>query len=105
MTFFSKKIISTKIRPTNGHGIKLRSSLHGLALILGELVLKPFLLGGCRLSDILELSLMVDNPLLLLRCTFQQVSPALGPLYQRLPQCNKVVSTILTTHNQVTTTH
>jgi hypothetical protein len=58
----------------------LRSSLHGLALLLGELILKPFLLRSRRLTDFLELSLKIDNPLLLLRCIFQQVGPAFGPL-------------------------
>jgi hypothetical protein len=82
MTFFSKKIICTKIRPTSGLGIKLRSSLHGLALLLSKLVLEPLLLSGHRLTELLELSLKVDNPLLLLRCIFQQVGPAFGPLCQ-----------------------
>jgi hypothetical protein len=57
-----------KIRPTGRRGIKLRSSLHGLALLLGELVLEPLLLSGCRLTDLLEFLLKVDNLLLLLRC-------------------------------------
>jgi hypothetical protein len=69
----------------------LRSSLYGLALLLGELVLKPFLLSGRRLTDLLELPLKVDDPLLLLRRIFQQLSPALGPLCQGLSQYNKVV--------------
>jgi hypothetical protein len=43
----------------------LLSSIHGLALLLGELVLELFLLGGHRLTDLLELSLKVDNPQLL----------------------------------------
>jgi hypothetical protein len=81
----------------------LRSSLHGLALLRGELVLEPFLLGGRRLTYLVKLSLKVDNPLLLLRCIFQQVGPAFGPLCQRLSQYNKVISTISTMHNQVTT--
>jgi hypothetical protein len=46
----------------------LRSSLHDLALLLSELVLEPLLLSGCRLTDLLEFSLKVDNLLLLLRC-------------------------------------
>jgi hypothetical protein len=83
----------------------LRSSLHGLALLLGELVLEPFLLSGRRLTDLLELSLKVDNPLLLLRRIFQQVGPAFGPLCQRLSQYDKIINTISTTQNQVTTTH
>jgi hypothetical protein len=49
----------------------LRSSLHSLALLLGELVLEPFLLSGCRLTDLLELPLKVDDSLLLLCCIFQ----------------------------------
>jgi hypothetical protein len=46
----------------------LRGSLYGLALLLGEHVLEPFLLGGRRLTDLLELPLQVNNPLLLLCC-------------------------------------
>jgi hypothetical protein len=76
-TFFSKGI---RIRPTSNHGIELRGSLHSFALLLGELILELLLLGGCRLADLLELSLKVDNPLLLLRRIFQQVGPAFGPL-------------------------
>jgi hypothetical protein len=67
------------IRPTSSRGIELRSSLHGLALLLGGLVLEPFLLSGCRLMDLLELSLKVDNPPPLLRRILQQVGPAFGP--------------------------
>jgi hypothetical protein len=96
--------MNTKIRLTSGHGIELRSGLHGLVLLLSELVLEPFLLSGRRLTDLLELSLKVDNPLLLLRLIFEQVGPAFGPLCQRLSHYNKVVSPISTTHNQVTTT-
>jgi hypothetical protein len=73
-----------KIRLTSGHGIELRSSLHGLVLLLGELVLEPFLLSGRRLPDLLEFSLKVDNPLPLLGRILQQVGPAFGPLCQRL---------------------
>jgi hypothetical protein len=54
----------------------LRSSLHGLAHLLSELIHEPFLLSGHRLMDLLELSLKVDNPLLLLRRILQQVGPA-----------------------------
>jgi hypothetical protein len=54
--------------------------------------------------DLLELSLMVDNLLLLLRRIFQQVSPAFGPFYQRMSQYNKIVNITSITHNQVTTT-
>jgi hypothetical protein len=93
-----------KIRPISSHSIQLRSSLHGLALLLGELVLEPFLLGGRCLADLLELSLKVDNPLLLLRRIFEQVGMAFDPLCQRLSQYNKVVSIISIIHNQVTTT-
>jgi hypothetical protein len=48
----------------------LRSSLYGLALLLGELVLEPLLLCGFRLTDLLEFSLKVDNLLLLLSRIF-----------------------------------
>jgi hypothetical protein len=56
-----------QIRPIGSRGIELRSSLHGLALLLSKLVLEPFLLSGCRLTGLLELSLKVENPLPLLR--------------------------------------
>jgi hypothetical protein len=56
--------------------IQLRSGLHGLAPLLGELVLEPFLLSRHRLTNLLEISLKVDNPLLLLRRILQQVGPA-----------------------------
>jgi hypothetical protein len=46
----------------------LRSSLYGLALLLGKLVLEPFLLSGRHLMDLLELPFQVNNPLLLLCC-------------------------------------
>jgi hypothetical protein len=46
----------------------LRCSLYGLALLLGELILEPFLLSGHHLMDLLELPLQVNNPLLLLCC-------------------------------------
>jgi hypothetical protein len=49
-------------------------------LLLGELILKLLLIDGRRLTDLLELSLKVDNPLFLLLCMLQQVGPALGPL-------------------------
>jgi hypothetical protein len=80
MTFFSKEIVNMKIRPTSSHGVKLRDSLHGLALLLGELVLEPLLLGSCHLAYLLELLLKVDNLLLLFRRILQQVSLAFGPL-------------------------
>jgi hypothetical protein len=44
----------------------LRGGLHGLALLLAELVLEPLLFSGCRLADLLELSLKVDDLLLFL---------------------------------------
>jgi hypothetical protein len=56
----------------------LCGSLYGLALLLGELVLEPRLFGSCRLTDLLELLLKVDNPLFFLRRVPQQVGPALG---------------------------
>jgi hypothetical protein len=58
----------------------LRGGLHGLALLLGELVLEPLLFGSRRLTDLLELSLKVDDLLLLLCRILQQVGPAFGPL-------------------------
>jgi hypothetical protein len=58
----------------------LRSSLHGLALLFGELILELLFLEGSSLADLLELSLMVDNTLLFLRRILQQVGPAFGPL-------------------------
>jgi hypothetical protein len=58
----------------------LRSGIHGLAPLLGKLVLEPLLISGCHLTDLLELSLKVDNPLFLLLGMLQQVGPALGPL-------------------------
>jgi hypothetical protein len=92
-----------QIRPTDSRGIELRSSLHGLELLLSELVLEPFLLSGCRLTGLLELSLKVDNPLILLRRILQQVGPAFGPFRQRLSQYNKVIIIISFTYNEVTT--
>jgi hypothetical protein len=58
----------------------LRSSLHGLALLFGNLILELLFLGGSRLADLLELSLKVNFPLLLLRRILQQVSPIFSPL-------------------------
>jgi hypothetical protein len=46
----------------------LRRSLHGLALLLGDLVLEPLLFSSRHLTDLLELLLKVDNPLFLLYC-------------------------------------
>jgi hypothetical protein len=54
--------------------------------------------------NLLELSIKVNNPLLLCRI-LQQVSPAFGPFCQRLLQYNKVVSIISNMYNQVTTKH
>jgi hypothetical protein len=58
----------------------LRGGLHSLAPLLGELILELLFLGGSSLTDLLELSLKVNNPLLLLRCILQQIGPAFGPL-------------------------
>jgi hypothetical protein len=69
-----------KSPPTSSHGIELRGSLHGLVLLVSELILELLLLGGCHLVDLLELSLNVNNPLLFLRLILQQVGPAFGPL-------------------------
>jgi hypothetical protein len=44
----------------------LHGGLHGLALLLAELVLEPLLFSGCHLADLLELSLKVDDLLLFL---------------------------------------
>jgi hypothetical protein len=57
-------------KPTSSRSVKLRSGLHGLAPLLGKLVLEPLLIGGRCLTDLLELSLMVDNPLFLLSRMF-----------------------------------
>jgi hypothetical protein len=46
--------------------------------LLGKLILEPFLLSRRRLTNLLELSLKVDDPLLLLRRILQQVGPALS---------------------------
>jgi hypothetical protein len=66
MTSFSIKIINIQIQPTSSCSIKLRSGFHGLASLLGELILEPFLLSSCCFTDLLELSLEVNNLLLLL---------------------------------------
>jgi hypothetical protein len=91
-----------QIRHTSSHSIELRSSLHGLVLLLSELVLEPFLLSRRRLTDLLELLFKVNDPLLLPRRILQQVSPALSQFCQRLSQYNKVVRIISITHNKVT---
>jgi hypothetical protein len=57
-----------------------------------------------RLADLLELSLKVDNPLLLRCRILQQVGPTLVPLCQRLPQHDKIVNKTSTTYKQATTT-
>jgi hypothetical protein len=56
------------LKPTTSRSVKLRSGLHGLAPLLGELILEPILIGGHRLTDLLELSFKVDNLLFLLLC-------------------------------------
>jgi hypothetical protein len=58
----------------------LHSGLHGLAPLLGELILELLFLSGSSRADLLELLLKVDNPLFLLRRMLQQVGPTLGPL-------------------------
>jgi hypothetical protein len=102
--FFTKEIISIKIQPTSSHSVELRSSFHGLASLLGKLILEPLLLGGYRLAGLLELSPKVDNPLFFIHLILQQVRPNFGSLCQRLSQGNKIVSTIRTMQNQVVTT-
>jgi hypothetical protein len=82
----------------------LCSSLHGLALLLGELVLELLLIGGRRLVDLPELSLKVDNPLLFRRRILQKVGPALGPLCQRVSQHDQIVNNASITYDQATTT-
>jgi hypothetical protein len=59
------------IRSTSSRSVKLCSSLHGLALLLGELILELLFLGGSSLVDLLEPSRKVNNPLLLLRRILQ----------------------------------
>jgi hypothetical protein len=78
----------------------LCGNLYGLALLLGELVLEPLLFGSCRLMDLLELLLKVDNLLFFLRRVLQQVSPALGLFCYGLSQYIKLVSRISTRHHQ-----
>jgi hypothetical protein len=58
----------------------LRSSLHGLAPLLNELILEPLLVGGRRLKNLPELSLKVGNALFFLLGMPQLVGPAFGPL-------------------------
>jgi hypothetical protein len=49
----------------------LRSGLHSLAPLLGELILEYLLVDGRRLTDLLELLLKVANLLFLLRRMLQ----------------------------------
>jgi hypothetical protein len=78
-SFLLNKITNMKVRATNGYSIELRSSLHGLALLLGKIILEPLLLGSRRLTDMLDLLLKVCDLLLPLHCVLQQVDPAFGP--------------------------
>jgi hypothetical protein len=78
MTFCSKK--GQRLKFTCSRSVKLRSGLHGLAPFLSELVLEPLLAGGCRLTNLPELSLKVGNMLFSLLDMSQLVGPALGPL-------------------------
>jgi hypothetical protein len=55
-----------RLKPTSSRSVKLCRGLHGLAPLLGELVLELLLIGDCRLMDLLELSLKIENPLFLL---------------------------------------
>jgi hypothetical protein len=71
----------------------LCSSLFGLALLLGELVLELLLLGSRRLSDLFELLLKLSDPLILRRHILQQVSPALSQVNQTV---NKTTSSSAT---------
>jgi hypothetical protein len=77
--------------------------LHGPALLLGELVLESFLLSHHRLTDLLELSLKVYDPLLHLHSILQQVGSALGMFHYGLSQNNKDVSHISSARHQKTT--
>jgi hypothetical protein len=52
--------------------------------LLGELVLEPLLFSRCRLMDLFELSLKVEDPLFLLGRILQQVEPAFGTFRQGL---------------------
>jgi hypothetical protein len=79
MTFCSKK--GQRLKLTSSCSVKLRSGLHGLAPFLSKLVLEPLLVGGCRLTNLPELSLKVGNTSFLLLGMPQLVGPALGPLY------------------------
>jgi hypothetical protein len=77
MTFCSKR---QRLKLAISLSVKLRSGLHGLAPFLNKLVLEPLLVGGCRLTNLPELSLKVSNTLFLLLGMPQLVGPALGPL-------------------------
>jgi hypothetical protein len=65
---------------TSSHSVKLRSGLHSLAPFLSELVLEPLIVGGRRLTNLLELSLKVGNVLFFILGMPQLVGPTLGPL-------------------------
>jgi hypothetical protein len=69
-----------RLKLTSSRSVKLHSGLHGLAPLLSKLVLKPLLIGGCRLTNLPELSLKVGNTLFLLLGMPQLVGPDLGPL-------------------------
>jgi hypothetical protein len=47
-------------------------------LLLGELIGEPFHLSRCHITHLVQLSLKVDDPLLLLHSILQQVGLALG---------------------------
>jgi hypothetical protein len=55
-----------RLKLTSSCIVKLRSGLHGLAPLLGKIVLEPLLIGGCHLTNFPELSLKVGNTLFLL---------------------------------------
>jgi hypothetical protein len=78
MTSCSKRTETKKL--TSSHNVKLCGGLHGLAPFLSKLVLEPLLVGGRRLTYLLELSLKVDNMLFFLLGMPQLVGPALGLL-------------------------
>jgi hypothetical protein len=59
----------------------LRSSLRGLALLFGELVLEHLLVGSRRLTNLLEFLIKVSNLLFPLCRVLQQVDPAFGLIF------------------------
>jgi hypothetical protein len=69
-----------RLRLTCSRNVKLRSGLHSLAPFLSKLILEPLLVGGCRLTNLPELSLKVGNTSFLLLGMPQLVGPALGSL-------------------------